>query len=273
MDRRSFVKAGGAAGIALATSAFSWPGMDKPRRYSVLVAGAKTMLPYVTKLAEEFRVLHPNVDIVVEGGGGGAGLLALRRGAIDLGLMEREMAAGEEDLAVRSVLMAKDAIGIVVHPSNPLTGLGREAIRAVFEGAVRDWGALGGTPGPITVYSRRLGSATRVSLEDFALGGGEVTAAARQFDSASAMAKAVAGDASAIGYLALKHFTPAVRPLAVEEVAMERSAILVDLYPYCRPLYLLSKGEPAGPAGDFLAYCLSAAAQDKLEEYGVIPVY
>ena len=102
MKRRDFLGAALAAPVALATGglmtgglmtgAWNWPFAGRTAEESLLIAGAVSLLPYTRVLATEFdRLAH--VEIVSDGGGSLAGLIALKRGAIDIAALARDLKA------------------------------------------------------------------------------------------------------------------------------------------------------------------------------------
>src|SRR5690606_12275692 len=56
--------------------------------------------------------------------------------------------------------VALDGIAIYVHESNPVPHLTLDQIKRIYEGRIRDWSEVGGSPGRITLYSRENSSGT-----------------------------------------------------------------------------------------------------------------
>ena len=67
------------------------------------------------------------------------GEVAIREGRADLagvaGVPHDETLVG----GVEATQIGKDAIAVIVHPSNPVARLSRSQLRGIFSGALRNW--------------------------------------------------------------------------------------------------------------------------------------
>ncbi len=273
MDRRTFVRTGGLSAIALASGACRI--RNRAMRTTLLIAGSKTVLPLVAALTEAFAKERPNIDIVAEGGGSTPGLVAVTRGAVDLGMMVRDLQGNEgDDLEIRTVLIAKDAMGIVVHPSNSVSDLKPEIIRGIFEGRITRWEEVAGAgKGPINLASRKAKAAGLKGFEDLVLTGKEVHRSATRYGSPDELRRAVSTDPAAIGFLALNDFQPTVKAVKVSGVAMSREAILIDRFPYSRPFFLAMNGQPRAAVKEFVDFCTSVTGQEIVSSRDLVRVY
>src|SRR5690606_39821510 len=95
--------------------------------------------------------------------GSGTGFVGLQDGSADLAASSRPIKGGEAEALkglgdLRSLdgeqVIAIDGLAIIVHPRNPIASLTTAQLAAVFAGEIRDWSALGGTPGAISLYAR-----------------------------------------------------------------------------------------------------------------------
>jgi phosphate transport system substrate-binding protein len=100
--------------------------------------------------AEDFMTRHPHIDVMVQGGGSGAGIAALLQGTADIGMASRELSdkerqyAARQGLAVRAFAVALDGITVVVHADNPVEVLTIEQLRGIFTGSIQNWQDVGG---------------------------------------------------------------------------------------------------------------------------------
>jgi ABC-type phosphate transport system substrate-binding protein len=131
---------------------------------SVTLAGSTAFQPFAEKLAERYMLIHPEVGVTVQGGGSAVGIQSALSGAADIGMADLVRLPAEA-AELQPVIVAKDGIVIVVHPSNPLSGLTLEQIRNLFSGKIRNWNEFGGPDASVTVVSREAGSGTRTSFE------------------------------------------------------------------------------------------------------------
>ena len=243
------------------------------RQESLLIAGSSTMLPYMEKLKEAFHKNHPQILIEDDAGGSTAGLIAVRRGAIDLAMMSREITREEDDQYTRDYLIGKDAVVLVVNPANPLTNLSRQQLREIFGGHITNWSQVGGPNAPITVVGRKAGSTTRKAMDEMVMDGLDLTKSATILESADAVLKTVAASPSAIGYLALKDLHSGVQALQVNGVAVSRETILSGRYPLSRDFFLVMYDKPKNAIQNFVDFALSNDGQKILEHEGLIRVY
>jgi phosphate transport system substrate-binding protein len=285
MNRRGFLLstllltgvAGGALGWRNREPLQAWGdrllGRQKLRT-SLLIGGSGTMLELNKALAEGFAKSHPLVDVVVEGGGSQAGLIAVKRGAIDLAAMSRDLSAAEDDPATRGYLVAKDSLVIVVNQNLGVKGLTGKEVRGLFAGEIANWSELGGPDGAVALVSRKFGSTSRQFVEDKILGGEEIAPRAVEAPSAKALLEQVAAGPLAVGYLALKDAeeVPGVAYLEIDGVPPTRPAILSGRYPYSRGLYLVAHGTDAPVTGEFIAFARGSAGQRIVEQQQLVPV-
>jgi len=55
------------------------------------ISGAFALFPIVSKWAEEYHALHPNVQFDVQAGGAGKGMTDVLAGAVDIAMVSREI--------------------------------------------------------------------------------------------------------------------------------------------------------------------------------------
>ena len=103
---------------------------------SILVGGSTTVHNYTLALAEEFMKDNEETSIYCESGGSTPGLIAVKNGAIDIAVMSRDLEDDEDDKYIKNYLIGKDGLGIIVHPSNPVSNLTVEQVSDIFSGAV-----------------------------------------------------------------------------------------------------------------------------------------
>jgi phosphate transport system substrate-binding protein len=236
---------------------------------SVTLAGSTAFQPFAEKLAERYMLIHPEVGITVQGGGSAVGIQSALSGAADIGMADLVRLPAEA-AGLKAVAVAKDGIVVVVHPSNPVSGLTLEQIRRIFSGTDKNWKELGGPDAAVTVVSREAGSGTRTSFEQI-VGGVTLTGDAIIQDSNGTIRETVANDASAVGYLSHGLLNERIKALPVDGVACTPEAIREGRYALVRPIFLLTKGDPTGTAAAFIEYVQSADAQKILGESGLIP--
>lgn len=94
------------------------------------------------------------------GGGSGVGISALMEGTTDIAMSSRKMKFDEKvklqeaKKSTKEVVIAYDALAVVVHPSNKVSNLTREQLEGIFTGKIKNWKEVGGADMKIVAYSR-----------------------------------------------------------------------------------------------------------------------
>ncbi len=126
---------------------------------SLSLSGAWALYPMALKWAEEFQKAHPGVRIDVQAGGAGKGIADALAGAVDIGMVSREINPAEVEKGALAVAVAKDAVVPTINRRNPFLdeilrrGVKREEFAAIWTtGAVKSWDALLGPKARAAVH-------------------------------------------------------------------------------------------------------------------------
>jgi phosphate transport system substrate-binding protein len=185
------------------------------------------------------------------------------------------------------------ALGVFVHPSNPVKWLTLEQVEAIFSAQPRGgrppitkWGQLGLTgewaERPIVAYGRERKQGASNYFRMRALGGADYSRLYQECANSTKVIEAVAADPAGIGYSALAYNTPQVRalPLAEREAAVVGRPTEEDVaalrYPLAYPLFFSINRKP-GQALDpaiklFLRFALGAEGQKIIASNGYLPL-
>ncbi len=238
-------------------------------RVAITAAGSTAFQPFAEKLADHFMQAHPDINITVQGGGSAVGVQSALSGAAQIGMADL-VDLPPEAQALKSNIVARDGIAIVVHPNNPIENLSTDQVRGVFNGEIKNWQMVGGPDKPITVVSREAGSGTRSSFEAV-LGGIKLTPDAIIQDSNGTVRETVANDENAIGYLSHGLLNEKIKAVKVDGVDCTEEAILAGQYSLVRPVFFLTKEEPTGAVKEFIDYVLSPEGQKIITDSGLLP--
>ncbi len=236
----------------------------------ITVAGSTSVEPFAELLAEEYMSMHSEAHIYVQGGGSTAGIEAAISGAANIGMSSRNLIDAEKKLY--AVTIAKDAIAIIVHPSNPIEDLPLDKIRKIFSGKMGNWKEVGGPDHPMDIVTREEGSGTRESFQKFVMGKEDISLGALVQDSNGAVRQVISSDPNAIGYISLGLVNDQVKALRVASVQPNLANVNNGKYTLVRPFLFVLSGEPAGEAKSFLDFVLSPPAQKLLLKEGLVPV-
>jgi phosphate transport system substrate-binding protein len=276
-----------------------------PYQGTITISGAFALYPMMQRWAEEFHNLYPGVQFDISAGGAGKGMTDALTGAVDIGMISREITSDEQAKGAYGIAVTKDAVFPTVNAQNPVLqdlfskGISPQILEGIFiTGEVTTWGQVAGLPDvtdEIHVYTR-----------SDSCGAGEVWAKFlgnnKQEDLLGigvlgdpGVVAAVAGDPLAIGYNNLNYayditIGQPVRGIAVPPLDINLNgmadpfeilstntdavaAIASGDYPSppARDLYLATNGHPSGLTQLFIEWVL-ADGQKYVSESGYIPL-
>jgi phosphate transport system substrate-binding protein len=237
------------------------------------VKGSDTMVVLAQRWAEAWMKQQPSKKVQVTGGGTGTGIAALINGTTDVANASRALKAEEKaklPTAVETVV-ARDGVAIYVNTSNPVDSLTVEQLRGIYLGDITNWKQVGGRDARIVLYSRENSSGTYVFVKEHVLKSEDFAPEAQMLPGTAAVVNAVSKERNGIGYGG-GAYAKGVKELKVEGIAPTKEAVLSGKYPLSRPLFVYTKGAPAGEVREFLDFCLSAAGQKIVSEVGYFPV-
>ena len=131
---------------------------------NIAISGAFALYPMMTRWAEEFQKIHPNVTFDISGGGAGKGMTDALSDAVDIGMVSRSIKPEEESQGAYGIAVVKDAVFPVINGANPVLpdimnqGITQETFIKIFiTGEITTWGQVIGKPeitDQIHVYTR-----------------------------------------------------------------------------------------------------------------------
>ena len=86
---------------------------------TISVSGAFALYPMMTVWADEFSKIHPDVEFDVQGGGAGKGMTDTIAGAVDIGMISRDIKEEESAQGIFWVSVTKDAVFPIISAENP----------------------------------------------------------------------------------------------------------------------------------------------------------
>lgn len=240
--------------------------------------------------AEAYHEIHPEVMVSVTGGGSGTGISALLNNTVDIANASRTIKQEEVEQSRTlgfepyQIVVAQDAIAVIVNLQNPINELTLEQISAIYRGEYNNWSQLGGEDRPIVRLSRETNSGTHIYFLETVvrLGNREdksiFSPLTLLLPSSEGIISEVRDNPNAIGYDGLGYVTDQVKTLAIAPNPGE-AAILPSIetvndqtYPISRELYIYTQGEPKSVIRDYLQWILSPEAQEIVRSLGFVPV-
>jgi phosphate transport system substrate-binding protein len=259
------------ASILISVTIIGCGAKGNMEKETINIAGSTAFQPFAEKLAEEFMVNQPGVRINVQGGGSAVGIQSVQAGVVQIGMADLVTLPKEAE-GLNSIVVAKDAIAVIVHPNNKINNLSLQKIQDIFSGRLNNWIQLGGEKKSITVVSREDGSGTRDSFNDLILKGVHLSPHALIQNSTGAVRLMVQSDPSAIGYITYGVLSSEIKPIAIDGVEPSSQNIHAGKYNIIRPIFLLTKGELKGKAGEFIDFILSPQGQKIIADSGLLSV-
>jgi len=249
---------------------------------SITIKGSDTVLPLSQREAESYMKSNKGANITVIGGGSGVGIAALMNGTTDIAMASRSLKMDErlklQDAGkpYKEITIARDALAIVVHPSNKVSKLTREQIEGIYTGKITNWKEVGGDDMKIVVYARETSSGTYEFLKEHVLNGKNYASTVLNMPATGAIIQSVSQTKGAIGYVGLAYLNKEVKDVAVSYdkgktyITASVENAKNKTYPIVRPLYFFVPNAKEKAVKPFIDFVLSPAGQKIVEDVGYI---
>ncbi|MFL9829778.1 PstS family phosphate ABC transporter substrate-binding protein [Flavobacterium sp. ST-87] len=257
---------------------------DNAAAVSVTIKGSDTVLPLAQKEAEDLMKSDKNVSITVVGGGSGVGITALVDGTTDIAMASRDLKTeeklkfSEEKKEIEQVIIAFDALTVIVNPANKVSQLTREQLEKIFTGEIKNWKEVGGADEKIVAYSRESSSGTYEFFKEEVMEKKNYATDVLSLPATGAIVQAVSQTKGAIGYIGLAYETKEVKQLGVSydqgKTFIEPSVASAKdkTYPISRPLFYMFDKTNAAKVKSIVDYALSEQGQKTVSDIGYIPL-
>jgi len=252
--------------------------------------GSDTIVNLALAWAEAYQSVDPSVSISITGGGSGTGIAALINNTAQLANASRAIKEEERQAALANgidpyeIVIARDAIAIIVNHANPLEQLTLQQLSDIYAGKIENWREVGGHDRPIVRLSRETNSGTHVYFLETVLRLGD-SKSTLLFDprtlllpSSEGITTEVRDNPNAIGYDGLGYVTHEVKVLRIASdpagpyVLPSALSVNEGTYPISRDLYMYSNGAPQGLLKTYVDWILSPTAQEIVLDLGFVPV-
>lgn len=252
--------------------------------------GSDTIVNLALAWAEQYQKENPNVRISVTGGGSGTGIAALINGTVDIANASRKIKPEELQEAEKNgvkpteIVIAKDAIAVIVNPENPVKQLSLQQISDIYSGKINNWTQVGGEDRPIVRLSRETNSGTHVYFLEEVLRLGKkddktlFSPDTLLLPSSEGIMAETRDNPNAIGYDGLGYVTPDVKVIAVagkeggDYVLPSATTVNNNSYPIARDLYMYTAGQPEGAVKTYLDWIFAPEAQQIVIQLGFVPL-
>jgi phosphate transport system substrate-binding protein len=233
-------------------------------RKLIKLKGANAMVNICDTIGHEFRKVHPEVSVVVQGGTTDQGFEAFCDRTADIVMASRRINDKEKQLTAVCGMKAVesqvgwDSIAILVNRSNPVSELTLGQLGSLLGGEYRKWSDVGGPDRPVAVVSVERYSGAALFLRSFVMNDGYLASEAIIKQRYHELMKEVQRKPSAIGYASLLDAQRGQKTGMVKFVGIKKDAespavfpsmdtLKKGTYPLLRPLYFYWQGPAARP--------------------------
>ncbi len=246
----------------------------------LVIKGSDTLgAKLVPQLAEAYKTAHPGVSFEIAAEGSTTGITAIIDGTAQIGMSSRRASATEMSAAqakgvnMKPTIVAHDGIAIVVNTKSPVAGLTVRQVEQIFAGDITDWSAVGGPAGKISVYTRNTSSGTFKDFKDLAMNKRDYATSSQKMAGSEQIVAEVAKNPNGIGYVGLAYTTePGIKVVPVDGKVPSKASVQDKTYPYARPTFYYTNGEPTGEAKKFLDFTLGEEGQKIVEKVGFVTI-
>src|SRR5215475_13769299 len=255
-------------------------GVTEAKADRLVIKGSDTLgAKLVPQLAEQFKAQHPGTTFDIAAEGSTTGIAAIIDGTAEIGMSSRRAKSSEVGAAaakgkhMKPTIVAFDGIGVIVNAANPIKGLTKKQVEQIFTGEVTDWSALGGSGGKISVYTRNTSSGTYAEFKELAMKKRDYAQDSQKLAGNEQIAQEVSKNANGVGYVGLAYTKAAgIKVAPIDGATPSKESVLGKQYPYARPTFYYTNGEPSGVAKQFVDFTISDAGQKIVEQVGFVPI-
>lgn len=257
---------------------------------TIVDTGSDTMVNLALAWAEAYQTAQPAVRISVTGGGSGTGIAALINNTADIANASRAMKPEEKQQAGSGgfepveIAVARDAIAVIVHPSNPVDSLTLQQLSDIYSGKITNWKDVGGEDRPIVRLSRETNSGTHVFFLETVVRLSDKNSKTLfspdtlLLPSSEGISAEIRQNPNAIGYDGLGYVTPDLKTIGVAATAGATyvqpgiESVTAGTYPIARPLFMYTRGQPTGLIKNYIDWILGPEGQSIVAQLGFVPL-
>ena len=247
------------------TFAASWLGLLATPAFGQLsYVGSSTIGEIIMpEAARAFREKTGIAVDVISMQGSGKGLEAVLSGAAPLAGVSRALSRAEKQQRIYYLIIGYDAVGVFVHPTNPVRELSRSQLKAIHTGEITSWKQVGGQGGPIVAITQIWGAkrAQMIEFQQHVMDNVDYRADRKEVDRQVDQVEALRVERRGITAVSLAFARPGITAIAIEGFTVESRHIRSGAYILSRPLVLVASVPPTPEAKAFMDFMLSPEGQ------------
>ena len=238
-----------------------------PVAETITIAAPPESATFIKEMADSFAPGRAGLTIIVSQAAGDEALAALRGGAATLAVVATALDGAHSGWTQTE--MARQPIGVIVHPDNPIKNLTLDDLGNIYTGRTSEWKDVGGPAMPMMVLSRDAGATVRQRIDAALIGAdSRLTPNALILPNDDAVVVTVAP--SPRGHRL--HHRRAAPNSSVKTVSVggEQPSGLARgrYYPLWHPIILVSPAQPTPNQAAFLAYIRGRQGQRIIASWG-----
>jgi phosphate transport system substrate-binding protein len=246
----------------------------------LVIKGSDTLgAKLVPQLAEQFKAQHPDATFDIAAEGSTTGFAALIDSTAQIGMASRpakneEIAAAKtKGVTLKETTVAYDGIAVIVNAANLVKNLTKKQVEQIFTGEVSDWSAVGGSGGAISIYTRNTSSGTYSEFKELAMKKRDYAPSAQKMAGNEQIAAEVGKNPNGVGYVGLAYIkAKGIKVVSIDDEMPSTEGVQQKKYPYARPTFFYTNGEPAGLVKQFVDFTLSPDGQKIVANVGFVPI-
>src|SRR5215212_1452600 len=255
-------------------------GLSIARADTIVVKGSDTLgAKLVPQLAEQFKAQHPGTTFDIAAEGSTTGIAAIIDGTAQIGMSSRRAkpaevgAASSKGVNLKPTIVAYDGIAVIVNSANPIKSLTKKQVEQIFTGEVSDWSAVGGSGGKISIYTRNTSSGTYSDFKELAMKKRDYAGGSQKMAGNEQIAAEVGKNPNGVGYVGLAYTKAGgVKVVPIDGALPSVQSVHDKTYPYARPTFYYTNGQPGGLAKEFLDFTIGPAGQKIVQQVGFVPI-
>ena len=250
------------------------------RAEKLVIKGSDTLgAKLVPQLAEQFKAQNPGTTFDIAAEGSTTGIAAIIDGTAEIGMSSRRAkpaevaAASSKGKNLKPTIVAYDGLGVIVNAANPIKGLTKKQVEQIFAGDVTDWSAVGGSGGKISIYTRNTSSGTYSDWKELAMKKRDYASGSQKMAGHEQIAAEVGKNPNGVGYVGLAYMKAGgIKVVPIDGQMPSQAAVINKTWPYARPTFYYTNGDPHGLAKQFVDFTVGPAGQSIVNRVGFVPI-
>ncbi len=269
---------------ATSTMTATTPISGTAGKTTITSVGSTALLPLVQEAAKQFMVSRPDIEVLVDKGGSGVGLTRVAAGEVNIGNSDIYAAerAGIDAASLVDHTICGQGFAVAANKGVTVDNLTTAQVVDIFTGKTTNWKDVGGPDLAIKIVSRPKGSGTRTTFDRIVLNGGKANGSVAEAnginlteDSSATVAKAIADNPGAVGYLGLAYLNKndTIKKLKYNGVEASVDNIIAGSYPIWSYGHMYTKGQPDPTTKAFIDFIVSDKFQNEtVGKFDYIPI-